>query len=106
MLAKKYACMYLVNVIIHQHLFMNMNINLLFANHVFGVPLYFHKATIKQEQREHIIENSNNNNLQQQICPACKNKSISLAPLAKDEIYRISMEGKRGLEMEFSKCSR
>ena len=28
----------------------------------------------------------------------CKNKSISLTPLSKDEIYRISMEGKRGLD--------
>jgi hypothetical protein len=41
---------------------------------------------------------------QQQICPTCKNKSISLTPLAKDEIYTIAMQGKskRGLEMEFS----
>ena len=70
----------------------------------FWCATIFHKATIKQEQKEDVNENSNNNNImQQQICPTCKNKSVSLTPLAKDEIYRISMEGKRGLEMEFSK---
>jgi len=40
------------------------------------------------------------------MCPTCKNKSISLIPLAKDEIYTIAMEGKRGLEMEFSTLRR
>jgi hypothetical protein len=65
----------------------------------------FHKA-IKEEQEEYIIEGSSNNNLQQQICPTCKNKSISLIPLAKDEIYTIAMEGKCGLEIEFSKLRR
>ena len=43
---------------------------------------------------------------QQKICPLCKNKSISLVPLAKDEGYTIAMEGKRGLEIEFSKHRR
>ncbi|MFL6369927.1 MAG: hypothetical protein ACJ72F_03745, partial [Nitrososphaeraceae archaeon] len=65
-----------------------MNINLLFADYVFGVPLY----SIKQE--EYIVESSNSNNPQRQIYPTCKNKSISLTPLAKDEIYTIAMEGK------------
>ena len=47
---------------------------------------------------------SNNYSLQQQqICPLCKNKSISLIPLAKDEGYTIAIEGKRGLEIEFLK---
>jgi hypothetical protein len=40
---------------------------------------------------------------QHQVCPSCKNKSISLVPLAKDEGYTIAMEGKRGLEIEFSR---
>jgi hypothetical protein len=39
-------------------------------------------------------------------CPLCKNKSISLVPLAKDEGYTIAIEGKRGLEIEFSKHRR
>jgi hypothetical protein len=52
------------------------------------------------------IHRSNNDSLQQQICPLCKNKSISLIPLAKDEGYTIAIEGKRGLEIEFSKRRR
>ena len=46
------------------------------------------------------IHRSNNYSLQQQqkICPLCKNKSISLVPLAKDEEYAIAIEGKRGIE--------
>ena len=43
------------------------------------------------------LETSSNNNsdgLEQ--CPLCKNKSISLIHLAKDEGYTIAMEGKRG----------
>jgi hypothetical protein len=43
---------------------------------------------------------------QHQICPLCKNKSMSLIPLAKDEGYTIAMEDKRGLEIEFSKHRR
>ena len=82
---------------------MNMNVNLLFES-CFWCATIFHKA-IKEEQEEYIIEGSNNN-LQQQMCPTCNNKSISLVPLAKDEIYTIAMEGKRGLEMEFSKHRR
>jgi hypothetical protein len=49
---------------------------------------------------------NNNNNLRQQGCPTCKNKNISLIPLAKDERYTITMELKRGVEMEFAKLSR
>ena len=53
------------------------------------------------------IHGSNNHSLQQQqICPLCKNKSISLTHLAKDEGYTIAIEGKRGLEIEFSKHQR
>ncbi len=52
------------------------------------------------------IRGSNNDGLEQQICPLCKNKSISLVPLAKDEGYTIAIEGKRGLEIEFSKRRR
>jgi hypothetical protein len=49
---------------------------------------------------------SNNNSDGLQLCPLCKNKSISLVPLAKDEGYTISMKARRGLEMEFSKHRR
>ena len=50
------------------------------------------------------IDISNNNDgIQQHTCPVCKNKGISMIPLAKDEGYTIAMEGKRGLEIEFSK---
>jgi hypothetical protein len=53
------------------------------------------------------IHGSNNYSLQQQqIYPICKNKSISLIPLAKDEGYTIAIEGKRGPEIEFSKRPR
>jgi len=62
-------------------------------------------ATIFQKTDIH-GSNNNNNSLQQQICPLCKNKSISLIPLAKDEGYTIAIEGKRGLEIEFSKRRR
>jgi hypothetical protein len=50
------------------------------------------------------IDISNNNDgIQQHTCPVCKNKGISMIPLAKDEGYTIAMEDKRGLEIEFSK---
>jgi hypothetical protein len=63
---------------------------------------------IATEQRQAHLGNStnNNNNLRQQVCPTCKNKNISLIPLAKDERYTIAMESKRGVEMEFAKLSR
>jgi hypothetical protein len=41
-----------------------------------------------------------------QKCPLCKNKSISLMPLEKDEGYRVLIGGKRGLEMQFSKTKK
>jgi hypothetical protein len=47
--------------------------------------------------------NSSDGPEQHQVCPLCKNKSISLVPLAKDEGYTIAIECKRGLEIEFSK---
>jgi len=50
------------------------------------------------------VSNNNSNDLEQ--CSLCKNKSISLVPLAKDEGYTIAMEDKRGLEIEFSKHRR
>jgi Zn finger protein HypA/HybF involved in hydrogenase expression len=38
------------------------------------------------------------------ICPACFNdKSISLIPLTRDEVYEVSVRSKGGLEMKFSK---
>jgi hypothetical protein len=55
----------------------------------FRYATVFHKSIIiKQEQEEeYIIGGSSNNNFQQQRCPACNNKSISLTPLSKDKIY-------------------
>jgi hypothetical protein len=85
---------------------MNMNISLLFVNHVFWCATIFQKPTIKQEQEEYVESSSNNNSLQQQICSTCKSKSISLIPLAKDEEYTITLGGKCGLEMEFSRRRR
>ena len=37
------------------------------------------------------------------ICPMCKENSVSLMPLQKNEAYRISLEDKRGLEIQFLK---
>jgi hypothetical protein len=38
------------------------------------------------------------------LCPMCnKRDSISLIPLQKNEAYRVSFEGKRGLDMQFLK---
>jgi hypothetical protein len=54
----------------------------------FWCATVLHKSIIiKQEQEEYIIGGSSNNNFQQQRCPACNNKSISLTPLSKDKIY-------------------
>jgi hypothetical protein len=53
----------------------------------FWCATVFHKAD----------SSSNNEGVQQQICPLCKTKGISLIPLAKGEGYTIAMEGKRGL---------
>jgi hypothetical protein len=54
-------------------------------------------ATIFQKADNN--SSNNNDSLQQQkICPLCENKSISLISLSKDEISRMSMEGKRGLD--------
>jgi hypothetical protein len=103
MLADKYVCMYLVNIITTTRPLYEYEHQFAICESCFWCATIFHKAGIKQEQEEYVIESSNNNNLQQHICPTCKNKSISLTPLAKDEIYTIAMQGKRGLEMEFSK---
>ena len=97
MLAQKYVCMYLLNVTTTRPLY-EYRCQFAICESCFWCATIFHKATIKQEQEGHIIESSNNNNLQQQICLTCKNKSISLIPLAKDEIHTIAMEGKRGLD--------
>ena len=58
-------------------------------------------ATIFQKPDNN--SNSNYSLQQQKICPLCKNKGVSLIPLAKDEEYTIATESKRGLEMDFSK---
>jgi hypothetical protein len=97
MLADKYECMYLVNPITTRSLY-QYEYQFALCESCFWCATIFHKSAIKQEQEEHIIESSNNNDRQQQICPACKKKSISLIPLSKDEISRMSMEGKRGLD--------
>jgi hypothetical protein len=37
-------------------------------------------------------------------CPVCFNdSSVSLIPLTKDEVYKLSVRSKGGLEMKFSK---
>ena len=51
------------------------------------------------KEQEYIEDNNNTF----QICPLCKNKSVSLMHLAKDERYTLSVGDKRGLEMKFSK---
>ena len=51
------------------------------------------------KEQEYIEDNNNTF----QICPICKNKSVSLMHLAKDERYTLSVGDKRGLEMKFSK---
>jgi hypothetical protein len=101
MLGKAYVCMYLANIVTTRPLY-EYECQFAICESCFWCATIFHKA-IKVEQEEYIIDGSSDNNLQQQICPTCKNKSISLIPLAKDEIYTIVMERKRGLEIEFSK---
>jgi hypothetical protein len=56
--------------------------------------------SIKEQQ--YLAENNNSNNTFQ-ICPMCKDKSVSLMHLAKDERYTVSVGENRGLEMKFSK---
>ena len=51
------------------------------------------------KEQEYLEDNNNTF----EICPICKNKSISLMHLAKDERYTLSVGDKRGLEMKFSK---
>jgi Zn finger protein HypA/HybF involved in hydrogenase expression len=92
MLAEKYVCMYLANIITTRPLY-EYEYQFAICESCFWCAIVFQK----QKHGEDITESSNNNNLHQ-ICPTCKNKSISLTPLAKDEIYRISVEGKRGLD--------
>ena len=98
--------MYLVNVITTPRPLYEYEYQFAICGLCFWCATIFHKRAIKEEQEEYIVESSNSNNLQRQIYPTCKNKSISLTPLAKDEIYTIAMEGKskRGPEMEFSNC--
>jgi hypothetical protein len=57
------------------------------------------------KEQEYLAEGNNSNNAFQ-ICPICKDKSVSLMHLAKDERYTVSIGeigDKRGLEMKFSK---
>jgi hypothetical protein len=57
-----------------------------------------------------ILYNSTNNNHNDgatdkyilQVCPVCKNDTMSLIPLEKEEAYQISLGSKRGLEIQFS----
>ncbi|PWU80090.1 MAG: hypothetical protein DLM72_13825 [Candidatus Nitrosopolaris wilkensis] len=41
-----------------------------------------------------------------QACPMCKNNSVSLTPLEKNEGYRISFGDKDGLEIQFFRLRR
>lgn len=69
----------------------------------FWCATVFHNGMVKEEQKECRESNSNNNSIVfPQTCPVCRNKSVSLIPLAKDEGYIISMKAKRGAEVEFS----
>ena len=101
MLGKAYVCMYLANVVTTRPLY-EYECQFAICESCFWCATIFHKAAVKQDHEEYTIETSSNF----QICPACKNKSISLTLLAKNEMYRISMESKRGLEIEFSKHRR
>ena len=97
MLGKAYVCMYLVNIVTRP--LYEYECKFAICESCLWCATIFHKAAVKQEHEEYAIGTSSNF----QICPTCKNKNISLTPLAKDEMYRISMESKRGLETEFSK---
>ena len=96
MLAYQYVFMYLSNIITTRPLY-EYERQFAICESCFWCATIFQKID---------IDRSNNDSLQQQICPLCKNKSISLIPLAKDEGYTIAIEGKRGLEIEFSKRRR
>ena len=63
----------------------------------FWCATIFHNSI---KEREYVAENNNDTF---QICPMCKDKSVSLMHLAKDEVYTVSIGEKRGLKMKFSK---
>jgi hypothetical protein len=88
-------CMYLSNIITTRPLY-ECERQFAICESCFWCATIFQKADSNSS--------NNDNSLQQQkICPLCKNKSVSLIPLAKDEGYAIAMENKRGVEIEFSK---
>jgi hypothetical protein len=96
MLAEKYVSMYLANIITTRPLY-EYQCQFAICESCFWCATVFHKAAIKEEQEEDIIESSNSNNLYQ-TCPTCKNKGISLTPLSKYEMYRMSIEDKPRLD--------
>ena len=63
----------------------------------FWCATIFHNSI---KEQEYVAENNNDTF---QICPMCKDKSVSLMHLAKDEVYTVSIGEKRGLKMKFSK---
>jgi hypothetical protein len=73
-----------------------MSVNLHYVNPVFGLQR-FCITPIKDKQTNGAIDKSI-----LQICPECKNNSMSLIPLEKEEAYQISIGAKRGLEIQFS----
>ena len=75
-----------------------MNVNLL-KQSCFWCATVFQKLDASSNDSDGLEQHK-------KICPLCENKTISLVPLAKDEGYTIAMEGKRGLEIEFSKHRR
>jgi hypothetical protein len=95
--------MYLVNPIATTRPLYDYERRFAICESCFWCATIFYVAT---EQQQAHLGSSNNNNLQQQVCPTCKNKNISLIPLAEGEGYTIAMEAKRGVEMEFAKLSR
>ena len=76
MLAEKYLYMYLVNVITSP--LYEYECQFAICESCFWCATIFHKAAVKQGHEEYTIETSSNF----QICPACKNKSISLTPFS------------------------
>jgi hypothetical protein len=77
MIAEKYVCMYLANIIATRPVY-EYEHQFAICESCFWCVTIFHKA-IKEEQEEYIIEGSSNNNLQQQICPTGKLLQLMLS---------------------------
>jgi hypothetical protein len=78
--------MYLANIITTRPLY-EYEYQFAICESCFWCATVFHKAIIKQDHEEYVIVGGSNNYFQQQTCSVCKNKSISLTPLSKNEIH-------------------